>query len=84
MHSFTYLIIIIITIIIIVVINIFCNENEIRFGTGLGDDNPIVQNAALFALGQFSEHLQVSRSTCGRMARVGMSYYLFIIHFIIP
>lgn len=32
---------------------------------GLEDRSQVVRNAALFALGQFSENLQVSRADCG-------------------
>lgn len=32
---------------------------------GLEDPSQVVRNAALFALGQFSENLQVSRVECG-------------------
>lgn len=33
---------------------------------GLEDPSQVVRNAALFALGQFSENLQVSRAECGK------------------
>lgn len=32
---------------------------------GLEDPSQVVRNAALFALGQFSENLQVSKADCG-------------------
>jgi importin-4 len=37
-----------------------CLENFVRcIGKGITDPSTVVRNAALFALGQFSEHLQV-------------------------
>lgn len=39
----------------------FCKISSyyISFSSGLADQNTLVQNAALFALGQYSEYLQV-------------------------
>ena len=41
-----------------------CLENFVRcIGKGITDPSTVVRNAALFALGQFSEHLQVKICT---------------------